>query len=116
MKGSHRQFRHPQKTGTVTVAGKPGVSIPIGTLRSIFKQAGLKYDQVMRYTVVIEKGPDSYGAYAPDLSGCVAVGETREEVVRLMQEAIELHLQSMKEHGEAIPRPSSSIEVIEVAA
>ena len=44
MKGSHRQFRHAVKSGTVTVAGKPGVEVPIGTLKSIFKQAGLKYD------------------------------------------------------------------------
>jgi predicted RNA binding protein YcfA (HicA-like mRNA interferase family) len=43
-KGSHRQFRHPEKSGTVTVAGKPGVEIPIGTLKNIFKQARLKYD------------------------------------------------------------------------
>ena len=44
MKGSHRQFRHPEKSGTVTVAGKSGVDIPIGTLKNIFKQAKLKYD------------------------------------------------------------------------
>ena len=44
MRGSHRQFRHPRKPGTVTVAGKPGVEIPIGTLKNIFKQARLKYD------------------------------------------------------------------------
>ena len=44
MKGSHRQFRHPVKPGTVTVAGKPGIEIPIGTLKNILKQAKLKYD------------------------------------------------------------------------
>jgi predicted RNA binding protein YcfA (HicA-like mRNA interferase family) len=44
MKGSHRQFRHEVKPGTVTVAGKPGVEVPIGTLKNIFKHAGLKYD------------------------------------------------------------------------
>ena len=44
MRGSHRQFRHPRKPGTVTVAGKPGVEIPIGTLKNIFKQTRLKYD------------------------------------------------------------------------
>ena len=42
MKGSHRQFHHPTKTGTVTVSGKPGVDIPLGTLNSALKQAGLK--------------------------------------------------------------------------
>lgn len=40
-RGSHRQFRHPTKLGTVTVAGKPGVEVPVGTLRSALKQAGL---------------------------------------------------------------------------
>ncbi len=44
MKGSHRQFRHPEKPGTVTIAGKFGIDIPIGTLKNIFKQAKLKYD------------------------------------------------------------------------
>ncbi len=44
MKGSHRQFRHAEKPGTVTVAGNPGVEVPVGTLKNIFKQANLKYD------------------------------------------------------------------------
>lgn len=70
----------------------------------------------MRYAVIIEKGVDSYGAYAPDLPGCVAAGSTREEVVKLIQEAIELHLESLRNAGEMPPRPSSTIEIIEVAA
>jgi predicted RNase H-like HicB family nuclease len=64
----------------------------------------------MKYAVVIEKGSDSYGAYVPDLPGCSVVGETREEVVQLIQEAIDLHLQSLKEHGDEIPLPVSSVE------
>jgi predicted RNase H-like HicB family nuclease len=64
----------------------------------------------MNYAVVIEKGSDSYGAYVPDLPGCSVVGETREEVVQLIQEAIDLHLQSLKEHGDEIPPPASSVE------
>jgi predicted RNase H-like HicB family nuclease len=70
----------------------------------------------MKYAVVIEKGPESYGAYAPDLPGCAVAGETREEVVLLIQEAIALHLQSLKEHGEEIPPPASSFEFVDVAA
>jgi len=70
----------------------------------------------MKYTVIIEQGPDSYGAYAPDLPGCVAVAQSREEVVRLMHQAIEMHLASMRENGESIPSPCSSFETIEVAA
>ena len=70
----------------------------------------------MRYAVVIEKGPTSYGAYVPDLPGCVAASDTREEVVKLIQEAIEYHIEVLKEDGEPVPPPSSSIEFIDVAA
>jgi predicted RNase H-like HicB family nuclease len=70
----------------------------------------------MKYAVVIEKGPNSFGAYVPDLPGCVAVGETRSEVVKLVQEAIELHLHSLQEQGEKIPPPTSSVEFVDVAA
>ena len=62
----------------------------------------------MKYAVVIEKGPESFGAYAPDLPGCAVAGNSREEVVRLIQEAIELHLQSLREHGDEVPPPASS--------
>jgi len=70
----------------------------------------------MKYAVVIEEGPESFGAYVPDLPGCIAVGESRTEVVRLIQEAIEFHLQGLQEKGESIPPPSSSVEIINVAA
>ena len=70
----------------------------------------------MKYAVVIEKGESSYGAYVPDLPGCVAAGETREEALKLIHEAIEFHIQGLKEGGEDIPEPTSSIEIIEVAA
>jgi predicted RNase H-like HicB family nuclease len=67
----------------------------------------------MRYAVIIEKGEDSYGAYVPDLPGCVAVGDTPEEVKTLIQEAIEFHLEGLQEDGELIPQPNSSIEYVE---
>ena len=70
----------------------------------------------MRYAVVIEKGDTSYGAYVPDLPGCIAAGETKDEVIKLIHEAIEFHLEGLKENGEPIPEPSSDIEYIEVAA
>lgn len=70
----------------------------------------------MKYAVVIEKGDASFGAYVPDLPGCIATGDTREEVLRLIHEAIEFHIHGLKEEGEAIPEPTSSIEIIEVAA
>ena len=70
----------------------------------------------MRYLVVVEKGPKSFGAYVPDLPGCIAAGETREEVLKLIREAIEIHLEGLKDDGQAIPSPSSSGEVVEVEA
>ena len=68
----------------------------------------------MKYAVVIEKGDKSFGAYVPDLPGCVAVGETREEVISLIREAIEFHLDGMKENGEGMPEPHSEAEYVEV--
>ena len=70
----------------------------------------------MKYAVVIEKGEQSYGAYVPDIPGCVAVGDTHEEVKKLILEVIAFHLESLKESGEPIPIPSSGVEIIEVAA
>ena len=70
----------------------------------------------MKYAVVIEQGPSSFGAHVPDLPGCVAAGETRDEVISLIKEAIEFHIESLKERGEEVPKASSSIEFIDVAA
>jgi predicted RNase H-like HicB family nuclease len=60
-----------------------------------------------KYAVVIEKGETSFGAYVPDLPGCVSVGETLEEAEHLIKEAIDFHLEGMRLHGEAIPEPAS---------
>ena len=70
----------------------------------------------MRYLVVLEKGVESYGAHVPDLPGCVAVGETQEEALSLIREAIALHLEDLRRRGEQIPPPSSTAQVVEVAA
>lgn len=70
----------------------------------------------MKYMVVIEEGENSFGAYVPDLPGCVAAAETEEEVRQLIQEAIELHLEDLAESGTQIPHPHSKSEYIEVLA
>jgi predicted RNase H-like HicB family nuclease len=70
----------------------------------------------MRYAVVIEKGDGNYGAYVPDLPGCVTTGVTIEEVEREIQEAIEFHLEGLRADGLPIPAPSSRVEYVEVAA
>lgn len=70
----------------------------------------------MRYAVVIEKGASGFGAYVPDLPGCVAAAKTREEVVKLIQDAMEFHIEGLKDDGEPVPEPASSVEFVEVAA
>jgi predicted RNase H-like HicB family nuclease len=70
----------------------------------------------MQFLVVIEQSPSSFGAYVPDLPGCMAVAASRSEVTQLIHEAIEFHLEGMKEEGLPIPEPHSSGEVIEVNA
>jgi predicted RNase H-like HicB family nuclease len=69
---------------------------------------------MMRYVIIIEQGPTSYGAYVPDLPGCVAVGETADEVRALIQEAILLHVESLRADGLAVPPPTSQSEYIEI--
>jgi predicted RNase H-like HicB family nuclease len=67
----------------------------------------------MKYAVIVEQGDTSYGAYVPDLPGCVAVGETLEEVQRLIREAIAFHIEGLREEGLPVPPPTSLCEYIE---
>ncbi|MBI3683522.1 MAG: type II toxin-antitoxin system HicB family antitoxin [Acidobacteria bacterium] len=70
----------------------------------------------MRYMVVIERGEKSWGAHVPDLPGCVAVGETRNEVLRLIREAIDFHIEGLRHDGQPVPLPASESDFIEVGA
>ena len=70
----------------------------------------------MRYAVIYEKGPTSYGAYIPDLPGCVAAAETLEEAKRLIREAVALHLEGLRADGDAIPPPTSVAEYVDLAS
>ena len=70
----------------------------------------------MKYLVVIERGSKSWGAHVPDLPGCIAVGKTRAEVVKRVAEAIEFHLEGLREAGEPIPAPRSEARVVNVEA
>ena len=67
-----------------------------------------------RYAVLIEHGPKNLGAWVPDLPGCVAVGRTRGEVLRLIRSAIRFHLDGMREDGDPIPEPTCIGETVEV--
>ncbi len=70
----------------------------------------------MKYLVVVEKGDNGFGAYVPDLPGCVAAAKTREEVVTLIQEAIEFHIDGLKNSGDPVPQPTSQSELVDVHA
>lgn len=70
----------------------------------------------MDYLVVIEHGPSSFGAYVPDLPGCIAVGETRQEVEILIREAIAFHIEGLREDGQPLPEPSSTSQVVSIDA
>ncbi len=66
------------------------------------------------YLVIIERGEENYSAYSPDLPGCVATGNTKEETLQLMREAIAMHIDGLKEDGLPIPPPSTSADYIAV--
>lgn len=68
----------------------------------------------MEYVVILEQGESSVGAYVPDLPGCVAVAETRGEALELIREAVELHIENLRENGEPVPSPHSFVERIAV--
>ncbi len=70
----------------------------------------------MEYLVIIEEGPSNFSAYVPDLPGCVAAAETREETLALMQEAIEFHIEEIKASGEDVPPPTSHSELVKIRA
>ena len=115
-RGSHRQFKHPTKAGRVTVrqterrscGGHSGQYHQTGRTQEVRLQ--------MRYAVVIEKAENNYSAYVPDLPGCVATGTTVAEAEAQIREAIEFHLEGLREDGLPIPPPSSQVEYIEIVA
>ncbi len=67
-----------------------------------------------KYTIIIEKAENNYSAYCPDLHGVIATGKTREETARMMQEAIEFHLEGMRIEGYCIPEPTTTAAIVEV--
>jgi predicted RNA binding protein YcfA (HicA-like mRNA interferase family)/predicted RNase H-like HicB family nuclease len=116
-RGSHRQFKHSVKQGRVTVPGKPSDDLGSGTLNKYFEASTTEeIGCCMRYAIVIEKADGNFSAYVPDLPGCVATGLTVEETEMSIREAIEFHLDGMREDGLSIPTPSSRVDYVEVAA
>jgi predicted RNase H-like HicB family nuclease len=70
----------------------------------------------MQYLVVIEQGDQGFGAYVPDLPGCIAAGDSQDEVLALIQEAIEFHIEGLQEQGAPVPTPASTAKVVHVGA
>ena len=70
----------------------------------------------MRYAIVIERAESSFSAYVPDLPGCIATGASIQQVEAEIREAIEFHIDGLREDGSLIPVPSSQVEYIEIAA
>ena len=70
----------------------------------------------MEFLVVVEKGKSGYGAYVPDLPGCVAVGDSRRRVLKLIRDGISLHIRAMRKAGEPLPVPSSKCEIVKIKA
>lgn len=112
-RGDHRQYKHPNKSGKVTLPGHPSDEMPPGTLKSVLRQA---LAEMMKYTVLFEKAPNNWAAYVPDLPGCVTTGRTLEETRRRIAEAIEFHIEGLRIDGEAVPEPATVAESIEIQA
>ena len=70
----------------------------------------------MRYAIVLEKADNNYSAYVPDLPGCIATGFTVAETEREIREAIEFHIDGLREDGLPVPQPASIVEYLEIAA
>jgi len=70
----------------------------------------------MKYLVILEQGPTSWGAHVPDLPGCMAAGESRDEVLALIRDAVALHLEALQDEGAAPPIPHTSAELVEIPA
>lgn len=112
-RGSHRQYRHPVKPGTVTIAGHPSVDLGAKN-RSLYLSK--QVSKMSKYTVFFERTETGYSAYVPDLPGCVAAASTLEETRELMRGAIAFHIEELRLHGYPVPEPTPHVEEIEVSA
>lgn len=73
-------------------------------------------DGKLKYLAIVEKGETGYGAYVPDLPGCIAAADSRDQVVALIRDAIRFHIEELKADGEPIPEPASQGELVDVQA
>ena len=107
---------HPSLAALLYLVSHRTTWHPARSTVSLNRQALRMSDSPMRYAIVIEDAGSNYSAYVPDLPGCVATGVTLEEAEGAIREAIEFHLEGLRADGIPIPRPSSRVEYVEVAA
>ncbi len=101
----------------MTVPGNLGDDVPIGTLKSILRAAGLGEQKVsVKYAVIFEQAQSNWAAYVPDLPGCMTTGNTLEETKRNIREAIQGHLETLHAFGDPIPQPASVAGEVEITA
>lgn len=112
--GSLSQFRHPKRLGVVTVAGRPDLEVFRESGEASLPSSPREERQRDSYAVLIEQGPTSYGASVPDLPGCVAVGRTRGEVERLIQEAMAAHIAGLRHDNLPVPEARTQVTTIDV--
>ncbi len=109
---SHRQYKHLTKPGLVKVPWHLSDDVASGTLNSILEASGVE----MRYLIILEPTDTGFSAYSPDVPGCISTGRTQEETEANMREAIELHLEGMREEGLELPKPATVAGFVDVAA
>jgi predicted RNase H-like HicB family nuclease len=103
-RGSHRVYSHPTKSGIVVVPGKLGKDLPLGTEHP--EASGVEVTNMIGYAVMVEQADDGgYGAWSPDLPGCVALGDTIEKCLAEMRDAIGLYVDVLRERGDEVPQP-----------
>jgi predicted RNase H-like HicB family nuclease len=112
-RSSHRQFKHPTQAGPGDRGGAPAEGPGPEDAPEHPPAGGVG---AMGYLIILEPTPTGFSAYSPDLEGCVAAGDDREETIALMREAIAFHLEGLAAAGEPVPAPSSESAYVEVTA
>ena len=112
-RGSHRQYKHPVRSGRVTVAGKPSDESCARYAKQYLETVRIEGPTLMRYAVVIEKASGNYSAYVPDLPGCVATGATVAAVESEIRDAINFHIDGLRADGIDVPPPTSIAQYVE---
>ena len=112
LRGAIGIFKHALKSGIVTVPGHPVTTCEVD---SEGRGPGAK-EMSLKYAVIFEQAENNWAAYVPDLPGCITTGKTLEETERNIREAIEGHVRTLRDYGEAVPEPTSLAKQVEVSS